>query len=73
MDTYKTFVVISIDLVDRFYGFIENGYGNMGLMANCVIAEFFWENELHQPKKMLTKIFQVIAENNWTEGAGGFG
>ncbi|MGS6579301.1 gp53-like domain-containing protein, partial [Enterobacter hormaechei] len=63
----------SIAIGDSDSGFKSNGDGNIALMANSVLAGFFSENELQHRKKMLTKIFQVIAENNWTEGAGGFG
>ncbi|QXR25599.1 hypothetical protein EGK69_007730 [Citrobacter freundii] len=63
----------SIAIGDSDSGFKSNGDGNIALMANGVLAGFFSENELQHRKKMLTKIFQVIAENNWTEGAGGFG
>ncbi|EGL3005229.1 hypothetical protein K2D29_002249 [Escherichia coli] len=63
----------SIAIGDSDSGFKSNGDGNIALMANSVLAGYFSENELQHRKKMLTKIFQVIAENNWTEGAGGFG
>ncbi|EPX8870018.1 gp53-like domain-containing protein [Salmonella enterica subsp. enterica serovar Montevideo] len=63
----------SIAIGDSDSGFKSNGDGNIALMANSVLAGYFSENELQHRKKMLTKIFQAIAENNWTEGAGGFG
>ncbi|MBA3105460.1 hypothetical protein CBX48_022005 [Salmonella enterica] len=63
----------SIAIGDSDSGFKSNGDGNIALMANGVLAGYFSENELQHRKKMLTKIFQAIAENNWTEGAGGFG
>lgn len=63
----------SIAIGDNDSGFKSNGDGNIALMANSVLAGYFSENELQHRKKMLTKIFQAIAENNWTEGAGGFG
>ncbi|MGS2728163.1 phage tail-collar fiber domain-containing protein [Enterobacter sp. CFEC93] len=63
----------SIAIGDSDSGFKSNGDGNIALMANSVLAGYFSENELQHRKKMLTKIFQAIAENNLTEGAGGFG
>lgn len=63
----------SIAIGDNDSGFKSNGDGIIALMANGVLAGYFSENELQHRKKMLTKIFQAIAENNWTEGAGGFG
>ncbi|HCQ0523700.1 phage tail protein [Escherichia coli] len=63
----------SIAIGDNDSGFKSNGDGIIALMANSVLAGYFSENELQHRKKMLTKIFQAIAENNWTEGAGGFG
>ena len=63
----------SIAIGDSDSGFKSNGDGNIALMANSVLAGYFSANELQHRKKMLTKIFQAIAENNWTEGAGGFG
>lgn len=63
----------SIAIGDNDSGFKSNSDGNIALMANSVLAGYFSENELQHRKKMLTKIFQAIAENNWTEGAGGFG
>ncbi|EGO7646157.1 hypothetical protein FQJ16_13825 [Escherichia coli] len=63
----------SIAIGDNDSGFKSNGDGNIALMANGVLAGYFSENELQHRKKMLTKFFQAIAENNWTEGAGGFG
>ncbi|EMX9204481.1 phage tail protein [Escherichia coli] len=63
----------SIAIGDSDSGFKSNGDGNIALMANGALAGYFSENELQHRKKMLTKIFQVIAENNWTEGAGSFG
>ncbi len=63
----------SIAIGDNDSGFKSNGDGNIALMANSVLAGYFSENELQHRGKMLTKFFQTIAENNWTEGAGGFG
>lgn len=63
----------SIAIGDNDSGFKSNGDGNIALMANSVLAGYFSENELQHREKMLTKFFQTIAENNWTEGAGGFG
>ncbi|HGA2745978.1 TPA: hypothetical protein ACIR1F_004759, partial [Enterobacter roggenkampii] len=45
----------------------------IGLMANSVLAGYFNEYELQHSARILTKIFQAIAKNNLTEGAGGFG
>ncbi|MCT7158761.1 phage tail protein [Salmonella enterica subsp. enterica serovar Oranienburg] len=49
-----------------------NGDGNLAFMANNVLAGYFNENELQHSKKMLTKNFQALVDNNWPEGAGGF-
>ncbi|MCT7150281.1 phage tail protein [Salmonella enterica] len=51
---------------------IGNGDGNLAFMANNVLAGYFNENELQHSKKMLTKNFQALVDNNWPEGAGGF-
>ncbi|HHQ5930776.1 TPA: hypothetical protein ACSRRJ_002793, partial [Enterobacter hormaechei subsp. hoffmannii] len=63
----------SIAIGDSDSGFKSNGDGNIALMANSVLAGYFSENELQHHEKVLTKIFQAIAKNNLTEGAGGFG
>lgn len=63
----------SIAIGDNDSGFKSNGDGNIALMANSVLAGYFNEDELQHRARILTKIFQAIAENNLTEGAGGFG
>ncbi|WP_407223889.1 gp53-like domain-containing protein [Enterobacter roggenkampii] len=63
----------SIAIGDNDTGFKSGGDGIISLIANSVVAGYFSENELQHHGKVLTKIFQAIAENNVTEGAGGFG
>lgn len=63
----------SIAIGDNDSGFKSNGDGIIGLMANSVLAGYFNEYELQHSARILTKIFQAIAKNNLTEGAGGFG
>lgn len=62
----------SIAIGDNDTGLKGNGDGNLAFMANNVLAGFFNENELQHSKKMLTKNFQALVDNNWPEGAGGF-
>lgn len=62
----------SLVLGDNDTGLKWNGDGNLAFMANNVLAGYFNENELQHSKKMLTKNFQALVDNNWPEGAGGF-
>lgn len=62
----------SLVLGDNDTGLKGNGDGNLAFMANNVLAGYFNENELQHSKKMLTKNFQALVDNNWPEGAGGF-
>ncbi|EBH2957810.1 phage tail protein [Salmonella enterica subsp. enterica] len=62
----------SIAIGDNDTGLKGNGDGNLAFMANNVLAGYFNENELQHSKKMLTKNFQALVDNNWPEGAGGF-
>ncbi|EBA8055144.1 phage tail protein [Salmonella enterica subsp. enterica serovar Bareilly] len=62
----------SIAIGDNDTGLKGNGDGNLAFMANNVLAGFFNENELQHQKRMLTKNFQSLVDNNWPEGAGGF-
>ncbi|EBX5792289.1 hypothetical protein DUU03_25365, partial [Salmonella enterica subsp. enterica serovar Tennessee] len=63
----------SIAIGDNDSGLKSNGDGNIALMANNVLAGYFSENELQHREKILTKIFKVLVENNWSPGAGGLG
>ncbi|ECC6873225.1 hypothetical protein HW654_000861 [Salmonella enterica] len=62
----------SIAIGDNDTGLKGNGDGNLAFMANNVLAGYFNENELQHQKRMLTKNFQSLVDNNWPEGAGGF-
>ncbi|EAP3931141.1 hypothetical protein K6Y20_002373 [Salmonella enterica] len=62
----------SIAIGDNDTGLKGNGDGNLAFMANNVLAGYFNENELQHQKRMLTKNFQALVDNNWPEGAGGF-
>ncbi|MCX8288288.1 phage tail protein [Enterobacter pseudoroggenkampii] len=63
----------SIAIGDNDSGFKSNGDGIIGLMANSVLAGYFNEDELQHSARILTKIFQIIEDNNGTAGAGGLG
>ena len=63
----------SIAIGDNDTGFMSGGDGIISLIANSVVAGYFNEYELQHSARILTKIFQAIAKNNLTEGAGGFG
>lgn len=72
VNTNNTLGGSSIAIGDNDTGLKGNGDGNLAFMANNVLAGFFNENELQHSKKMLTKNFQALVDNNWPEGAGGF-
>ncbi|EHL3654687.1 phage tail protein [Salmonella enterica] len=72
VNTNNTLGGSSIAIGDNDTGLKGNGDGNLAFMANNVLAEYFNENELQHSKKMLTKNFQALVDNNWPEGAGGF-
>ncbi|HAK5802244.1 TPA: hypothetical protein H1U34_003949 [Salmonella enterica] len=72
VNTNNTLGGSSIAIGDNDTGLKGNGDGNLAFMANNVLAGYFNENELQHIKKMLTKNFQALVDNNWPEGAGGF-
>lgn len=72
VNTNNTLGGSSIAIGDNDTGLKGNGDGNLAFMANSVLAGYFNENELQHSKKMLTKNFQALVDNNWPEGAGGF-
>ncbi|EAS7112187.1 hypothetical protein BOI19_000047 [Salmonella enterica subsp. enterica serovar Norwich] len=72
VNTNNTLGGSSIAIGDNDTGLKGNGDGNLAFMANNVLAGYFNENELQHSKKMLTKNFQALVDNNWLEGAGGF-
>lgn len=72
VNTNNTLGGSSIAIGDNDTGLKWNGDGNLAFMANNVLAGYFNENELQHSKKMLTKNFQALVDNNWPEGAGGF-
>ncbi|EAW5073370.1 phage tail protein [Salmonella enterica] len=72
VNTNNTLGGSSIAIGDNDTGLKRNGDGNLAFMANNVLAGYFNENELQHSKKMLTKNFQALVDNNWPEGAGGF-
>ncbi|EAP2578714.1 phage tail protein [Salmonella enterica] len=72
VNTNNTLGGSSIAIGDNDTGLKGNGDGNLAFMANNVLAGYFNENELQHSKKMLTKNFQALVDNNWPEGAGGF-
>ncbi|HFG9882111.1 TPA: hypothetical protein ACIBGJ_001463 [Salmonella enterica subsp. enterica serovar Potsdam] len=72
VNTNNTLGGSSIAIGDNDTGLKGNGDGNLPFMANNVLAGYFNENELQHIKKMLTKNFQALVDNNWPEGAGGF-
>ncbi|EBP5338636.1 phage tail protein [Salmonella enterica] len=72
VNTNNTLGSSSIAIGDNDTGLKGNGDGNLAFMANNVLAGYFNENELQHSKKMLTKNFQALVDNNWPEGAGGF-
>ncbi|EKT1468795.1 phage tail protein [Salmonella enterica] len=72
VNTSNTLGGSSIAIGDNDTGLKGNGDGNLAFMANNVLAGYFNENELQHSKKMLTKNFQALVDNNWPEGAGGF-
>ncbi len=72
VNTNNTLGGSSIAIGDNDTGLKGNGDGNLAFMANNVLARYFNENELQHSKKMLTKNFQALVDNNWPEGAGGF-
>ncbi|EOS9568800.1 hypothetical protein ACNKXE_002607, partial [Salmonella enterica] len=72
VNTNNTLGGSSIAIGDNDTGFKSNGDGNLAFMANNVLAGYFNENELQHQKRMLTKNFQALVDNNWPEGAGGF-
>ncbi|HAF2623441.1 TPA: hypothetical protein G9F03_004052 [Salmonella enterica] len=72
VNTNNTLGGSSIAIGDNDTGLKGNGDGNLAFMANNVLAAYFNENELQHSKKMLTKNFQALVDNNWPEGAGGF-
>lgn len=61
----------SIAIGDNDSGFKSGGDGIINFIANGVVAGYFDGDELQHSAKMLTKIFQVITDNNATAGAGG--
>ncbi|ENX5702058.1 TPA: gp53-like domain-containing protein [Salmonella enterica subsp. enterica serovar Horsham] len=73
VNTSNTLGGSSIAIGDNDTGLKGNGDGNLAFMANNVLAGYFNENELQHSKKMLTKNFQALVDNNWPEGAGGLG
>ncbi|EEO0706636.1 hypothetical protein C4C88_15365 [Salmonella enterica subsp. enterica serovar Senftenberg] len=72
VNTNNTLGGSSIAIGDNDTGLKGNGDGNLAFMTNNVLAGYFNENELQHSKKMLTKNFQALVDNNWPEGAGGF-
>ncbi|MEA5794364.1 tail fiber protein, partial [Salmonella enterica subsp. enterica serovar Virginia] len=72
VNTNNTLGGSSIAIGDNDTGLKGNGDGNLAFMANNVLAGYFNENELQHSKKMLTKNFQALVDNNWPEGGGGF-
>ncbi|HFW5402224.1 TPA: phage tail protein [Salmonella enterica subsp. enterica serovar Birkenhead] len=72
VNTNNTLGGSSIAIGDNDTGLKGNGDGNLAFMANNVLAGYFNENELQHQKRMQTKIFQSLVDNNWPEGAGGF-
>ncbi|EFS7109626.1 hypothetical protein K6Q07_002137 [Salmonella enterica] len=72
VNTSNTLGGSSIAIGDNDTGLKGNGDGNLAFMANNVLAGYFNENELQHSKKMLTKNFQALVDNNWPEGAGEF-
>ncbi|QPT25659.1 phage tail protein [Salmonella enterica] len=72
VNTNNTLGGSSIAIGDNDTGLKGNGDGNLAFMANNVLAGYFNENELQHSKKMLTKNFQALVDNNWPEGPGGF-
>ncbi|ECZ6676092.1 hypothetical protein F8X25_10745 [Salmonella enterica] len=72
VNTSNTLGGSSIAIGDNDTGLKGNGDGNLAFMANNVLAGYFNENELQHQKRMLTKNFQSLVDNNWPEGAGGF-
>ncbi|EBJ4220742.1 tail fiber protein [Salmonella enterica] len=72
VNTNNTLGGSSIAIGDNDTGLKGNGDGNLAFMANNVLSGYFNENELQHIKKMLTKNFQALVDNNWPEGAGGF-
>ncbi|EPR6610694.1 phage tail protein, partial [Salmonella enterica subsp. enterica serovar Newport] len=72
VNTNNTLGGSSIAIGDNDTGLKGNGDGNLAFMANNVLAGYFNENKLQHSKKMLTKNFQALVDNNWPEGAGGF-
>ncbi|PVK57730.1 phage tail protein [Salmonella enterica] len=72
VNTNNTLGGSSIAIGDNDTGLKGNGDGNLAFMANNVLEGYFNENELQHSKKMLTKNFQALVDNNWPEGAGGF-
>ncbi|UDY26175.1 phage tail protein [Salmonella enterica subsp. enterica serovar Enteritidis] len=71
VNTNNTLGGSSIAIGDNDTGLKGNGDGNLAFMANNVLAGYFNENELQHSKKMLTKNFQALVDNNWPEGGGG--
>ncbi|EBA4572877.1 hypothetical protein AIF50_18610 [Salmonella enterica] len=71
VNTNNTLGGSSIAIGDNDTGLKGNGDGNLAFMANNVLAGYFNENELQHQKRMLTKNFQALVDNNWPEGAGG--
>lgn len=72
VNTNNTLGGSSIAIGDNDTGLKGNGDGNLAFMANNVLAGYFNENELQHSKKMLTKNFQALVDNNWPEGRGIF-
>lgn len=72
VNTNNTLGGSSIAIGDNDTGLKGNGDGNLAFMANNVLAGYFNENELQHSKKMLTKNFQALVDNNWPEGRGDF-
>ncbi len=72
VNTNNTLGGSSIAIGDNDTGLKGNGDGNLAFMANNVLAGYFNENELQHSKKMLTKNFQALVDNNWPGGGGGF-
>ncbi|HIA1599802.1 TPA: gp53-like domain-containing protein [Salmonella enterica] len=72
VNTHNTLGGSSIAIGDNDTGIKGNGDGNLAFIANNVPAGYFNENELQHQKRMLTKNFQALVDNNWPEGAGGF-
>ncbi|HFG9917007.1 TPA: phage tail protein [Salmonella enterica subsp. enterica serovar Warragul] len=72
VNTHNTLGGSSIAIGDNDTGIKGNGDGNLAFIANNVPAGYLNENELQHQKRMLTKNFQALVDNNWPEGAGGF-